>query len=153
MRRRLEPIGDEVVAELQKLGPGGAMADVVRAWPDAVGEPIARSAWPSSLTPNGTLHVATESATWAFELSQLAPTLLARLRDTLGTLAPTALRFAVGALPERERQEAPPAATLAEPSVEERRQADDLTASIGDPELRAAASRAVAAALARARLP
>ena len=42
----LEPIGRDVEDELRRLGPGGAIADVVAAWPEAVGPGIAVPAEP-----------------------------------------------------------------------------------------------------------
>src|SRR5438309_2178503 len=96
----MERIGGAVERELRRLGPVGAMADVLAAWPDAVGELIARNALPARIGRDGTLHVATASSAWAFELGQLAPEILTRLRDTLREAAPRALRFAVGNLPE-----------------------------------------------------
>ena len=63
-----ERIGDDVRRELGQLGPGGAIADVVAAWPEAVGDSIARNAWPARIARDGTLHVATSSSAWAFEL-------------------------------------------------------------------------------------
>ena len=125
------------------------MADVVSAWPDAVGDAIARNAWPARLAPDGTLHVATDSSAWAFELSQLAPTIQERLQDALGPAAPTALRFAPGRLPEPSRDDdagragSPPAVGAAEL---ERGRA--LASPIEDPELRELVARAAAASLA-----
>ena len=74
-----ERIGDGVKRELGRFGAAGAMAEVVEAWPALVGEQIARNAWPARIARDGTLHVATSSSAWAFELGQLAPELLERL--------------------------------------------------------------------------
>jgi hypothetical protein len=46
-----EPIGEYVRRELKRFGPSGAMAEIVRAWPAAVGESIARNAWPARWRP------------------------------------------------------------------------------------------------------
>jgi hypothetical protein len=123
------------------------MAELVAAWPTAVGVQIARNAWPARLARDGTLHVATADSAWAYELTQLAPQLLA----LLGLLAPKRVKFAPGPLPEpageegsQELREAPAAGPL------ERQQAQELAASIGDDDLRELVTRAAAASLARA---
>ena len=64
----MERIGSEVTSVVTGLGPGGAMPEVLAAWPDAVGEQIARNAWPARIARDGTLHVSASSSTWAFEL-------------------------------------------------------------------------------------
>jgi hypothetical protein len=128
------------------------MAEVVAAWPAAVGEAIARNAWPARAGRDGTLHVHTSSSAWAFELAQLESTLLERLRAAVGELAPPRLRFAVGNLPaaapapEEETRPVPP-----EPSAEEVAEAAALVGGIADQELRNLVQRAAAASLARAR--
>jgi hypothetical protein len=62
----LEPIGDAVQQELGRFGRGGAIAEIVAAWPEAVGELIARNAWPARIARDGTLHVTTSSSTWVY---------------------------------------------------------------------------------------
>jgi predicted nucleic acid-binding Zn ribbon protein len=147
----MERISAEVARKLRRFGPVAGMADLVAAWPRAVGEGIARHAWPARLARDGTLHVATDSSTWAFELAQLAPTLLTRLREEAGEATPTALRFAVGALPEPAPDELPAAGRVpVEPTDEERSIAAGLVARIEDAELRELVARAAAASLARA---
>jgi hypothetical protein len=147
----MERIAGEIARRLRRFGPVAGMADVVAAWPRAVGEGIARHAWPARLARDGTLHVATDSSTWAFELAQLGPSLLVRLREEAGAAAPAALRFAVGPLP----QAAPAELTVTrpprvEPTDEERSLAAGLVARIEDAELRELVARAAAASLARA---
>ena len=145
-----QPIGGQVRRELARFGAAEGMADVVGAWPELVGEEVARNAWPARIARDGTLHVHTSSSAWAFELGQLGPTILERLRETLPKVAPKALRFAVGHLPE-------PASTTAEragpeaprPGPKERAAAAELTASLTDPELRDLVARAAAASLAK----
>jgi predicted nucleic acid-binding Zn ribbon protein len=147
----MEPIAGHVARALRAFGPAGDIAAVVAAWPAAVGDSIARHAWPARLARDRTLHVATDSSAWAFELAQLSPVLLERLRAALGEVAPSGLRFAVGPLPE-------PAAAASEhgprpvrqPGPVERDRAAGLTASIADEELRALVARAAAASLAQA---
>ena len=99
-----ERIGDEVRRELSRFGPAEGMTEIVRAWPEAVGEQIAQNAWPARLSRDGKLHVATSSSAWAFELAQLEPTLLEHLSEALGARVPTGLRFAPGKLPEPQSQ-------------------------------------------------
>lgn len=146
-----EPIGDEVRRELGRFGPAGAMAEIVRAWPSAVGDSIARNAWPARVARDGTLHVATSSAAWAYELGLLASDIRERLAAPLGEDAPRGLRFAPGPLPE------PPAPTREEaprepprPSPEQRREAERLAAPIEDENLRKIVAKAAAASLAKA---
>jgi hypothetical protein len=148
----MERLGMDVDRELKRLGPGSRIGDLTRAWPDLVGESIARNAWPSRVARDGTLHVAASSSAWVFELTQLAPTILERLRVTLGDAAPRALRFAPGPLPEPAAREYPDAASdlLPDPTPEERRWAAELAAEVSDEELRTLVAAAAAASLARA---
>jgi hypothetical protein len=127
------------------------MAEIVAAWPAVVGEAIARNACPARLARDGTLHVATSSSSWSFELAQLEPKLLARLREALSDGVPRRLRFAVGRVPEVPT-EAPPneQSRFRAPSGEARAQADKLAAGVEDEELRALIARAASASLARA---
>ena len=144
-----EPIGDEVRRELKRFGPSGAMAEIVAAWPGVVGEVIARNAWPARVARDGTLHVATSSAAWAFELGLLAADIRERLSTALGDDAPSGLRFAPGRLPEPssdipgpQRRRAP------QPSSANRREADRLAETIDDENLRKLVAKAAAASLA-----
>src|SRR5919198_5131115 len=91
----------EIAREVARFGPVSGLAPLVQAWPDAVGEAIARNAWPARIARDGTLHVHTSSSAWAFELGQLEATLLERLRAAVGEGTPPRLRFAVGNLPPR----------------------------------------------------
>ena len=147
----IERIGSEIERELARFGPAAGMGELVRVWPSAVGESVGRNAWPARLARDGTLHVATSSAAWAFELAHLAPTVLERLRHALGETAPRALRFAVGPLPEPSAGEEPGRVRRRlEPSAEEGELAHALAAGIADEELRRLVARAAAASLARA---
>jgi hypothetical protein len=146
-----ERIGENVRKELKRFGPTGAMPEIVKAWPEAVGDSIARNAWPARVARDGTLHVATSSATWAYELGLLAGDIRERLAKALGADAPAALRFAPGRLPE------PPAEASEEtgssrpkPSAEDRREAERLAAPIEDEKLRKIVAKAAAASLAKA---
>jgi len=77
----------------------GALADVTRVWPEAVGDAIARAAWPQRIARDGTLLVAASSATWAFELGLLGDEILGKLAAAVGASAPTAIRFSPGVVP------------------------------------------------------
>lgn len=141
----------EVRRELDRLGPGGRIGDVVAAWPDAVGPAIAANAWPARIARDGTLHVATSSSAWAFELTQLAASVREKLCDRLGETTPAALRFAPGRLPEVGPEDVPALArTVPTPSREVLDRAAEMATDVRDPALRAAISRAAAASLAAA---
>ena len=128
----------------------GALADVVRVWPEAVGDAIARAAWPQRIGRDGTLLVAATSSSWAFELGLLAEEILAKLSAAVGEGSPTAIKFSPGPVPS------PPApvggtAAVMPPHVDDatRELAVELTREMTDEELRATIARAAAASLAR----
>lgn len=128
----------------------GALADVVRVWPEAVGDAIARAAWPQRIGRDGTLLVAAASSSWAFELGLLAEEILAKLSAAVGTGAPTAIKFSPGPVPS------PPApvggaAAAKPPQVDPamRDLAVELTREMTDEELREMIARAAAASLSR----
>ena len=152
----MERIGKEVEKTLSRSGGGQvvALAELTSAWPAAVGDAVARNAWPLRLGRDGTLHVATTSATWAFELDRLAPEIAERLASALGTEAPSKLRFRVGPVPEPGAP-SPGSAATPEPPLGEApeitEQADSAAAAIADPELRELVSRAARASLSKPR--
>ena len=144
----MERLGGEIKRELSRFGAQGGMPELLEAWPGAVGEMVAANAWPARIARDGTLHVNTLSSAWAFELAQLAPTIVARLRQELGESAPKALRFAVGHLPEAAASEAGERRTeVPEPGAEALQRAAELTAGIADEELRQRLARAAALGL------
>jgi hypothetical protein len=148
----MERIGSEVERELARGGSRDALplARLTAAWPAAVGAVIARNAWPRRLAPDGTLHVATASATWANELALLADELLERLRERLGPDAPTALRCAVGPVPEAATEASSDGArTELEITPEAAAAAAAVASAIEDPGLRELVARAARASLAR----
>lgn len=152
----MERIGHEVEKELSRGGSRAALplAALTSAWPEVVGAAIARQAWPLRISRDGTLHVATASATWAHELGFLADEILDRLRDRLGSEAPRAMRCAAGPIPEREVADAtvtPSAPPAGEIPVEVRSEAAHAASAIADPELRELVARAARASLLRAR--
>jgi hypothetical protein len=153
----MERIGAEVERELARSGSRDALAlaAVTAAWPEVVGETVARHAWPLRLGRSGTLHVATSSATWAFELDRLSPEVLESLAARLGSDSPHALRFAVGPVPEPGPPPAagtsPASSDAGEPTPDEVAEASALAAAIEDSELRELVARAARASLVRAR--
>ena len=147
----MERLTTNVKQELSRFGAQGAMPELVEAWPDAVGPMVAANAWPARIARDGTLHVNTSSAAWAFELGQLAPELADRLAERLGERTPKAFRFAVGHLPE------PPSpspeevgARVSEPTPEALQTAAELAAGIEDEELRKRVERAASLGLSTA---
>jgi hypothetical protein len=152
----MDRIGREVERELARTGarPVLPLAAITAAWPDSVGTAVARQAWPLRLARDGTLHVATSSSTWAFELDRLSAEILDALAARLGDDAPVKLRFAVGPVPEpaaRESSVSPGMIQQPEPTSEEAAAAASAAAEIDDPDLRELAARAARASLARAR--
>jgi hypothetical protein len=150
----VERIGDGVERELGRSA-GNDVVPLTRltaAWPSAVGPEIARQAWPLRVGRDGTLHVATASATWANELTLLASEILERLRDQLGPEAPPALRCAVGPIPEApapEPEVAPPPQSAADVPPDVASTAASVASAIADPELRELVARAARASLVR----
>lgn len=152
----MEQIGNQVKRTLAASGDGSALAlsEITAAWPSAVGDAVARQAWPQRIGRDGTLHVSTSSATWAFELDRLAPEIHERLAAVLGPSAPPKLRFKVGPIPEpaglaEEASDEPEAGFEATP--ESASEAASLTAEIEDPDLREIVARAARASLSRGR--
>jgi Dna[CI] antecedent, DciA len=149
MRTLPDPIGREVRAELGRFGPAGKMGEIVAAWPGAVGPGISANAWPARVGRDGTLHVHTSSSTWAFELTQLADSILERLRAKLGEDSPVALKFVAGPLPEASEQvEKVRDRTVPEPTAEQVERGGQIAAPIEDPDLREAVAKAAAASFA-----
>jgi hypothetical protein len=150
----MERIGNEVERGLARVGGGEglSLSELTTCWPEVVGEQILRNAWPLRMSKDGTLHVATSSATWAFELDRMRTEIVAQLAEALGESAPKAFRFRPGPLPE------PPAPAPAdmseqapEPSSEVRQEAASAAAAIADPELREMVEKAARASLSRGR--
>jgi hypothetical protein len=138
----MEPVGDEIREELQRLGiESGAAAGATDAWAAAVGPEIARNAWPARTQADGTLVVHVRDAIWGFELTQRAPDIASRLPGK------PRLRFVPGPLPDEAPADTPP--PLREPSAEQSREADSMAAAISDPELRESVAKVIKMALAR----
>jgi hypothetical protein len=136
-------IGGEVDAALAAHGPVVETARMIAEWQAAVGDAIARNAWPARVARDGTLHVHTADSVWAFELGQRAP----EIAERLGV---PAVRFAPGPLPEPGEAGPEEAGRRAvEPGPWERAAGAEIAAAIEDEELRALVARAAAASLAR----
>ena len=138
----MDQIGDQIRAELSRVGADSGAGDAVTAWPAAVGEEIARNAWPARRQPDGTLIVHVRDAIWGFELTQRAGEISARLPGR------PKLRFTPGPLPDTTPEALPPPPPEASP--EQAREAAELTAGIVDPDLRESVAKVIKAALARA---
>jgi len=141
----LEPLGDDVRRELGRFGPQGAIGETVKAWPDAVGVEIARSAWPARFQRDGTLIVHTRDSVWAFELTQRAGEIRERLEGV------DAIKFVPGPLPEPDvevtqatPQGSPP------PTPEQVEEAARLASGIADDDLRKIVTKTIEKALANA---
>jgi hypothetical protein len=138
----MEPLGDQIRAELSRVGAdSGAAGDAVAAWPAAVGEEIARNAWPARTQPDGTLVVHVRDAIWGFELTQRAAEIAGRLPGR------PRLKFTPGPLPDTTPERTPE--PLPEASREQEREAAELAAGIVDPDLRESVVKVIKAALAR----
>jgi hypothetical protein len=107
-----------------------------------VGTAIARNAWPSRISRDGTVHVNTSDSVWAFELAHRGPEIASRL-------GVGAVRFAPGPLAEAEAGKPPEAGPV--PSRDELRRAAEIAAPIEDENLRKSVEKAVSLSLAQAR--
>jgi len=145
----MERLGDSLDQQLRRFGATGSMPAIVAAWPVAVGEEVARNAWPARMSRDGVLHVSTSSSAWAFELTQLATVVLEQLVAGLDDVVPKALRFAPGHLPEPAAAPTEESAPRpAEPSQEQLAEARELASPIADDELRERVAKAAALSLA-----
>lgn len=145
-----ERLATAVHAELDRVGAGAggaALAELLARWPGAVGETIARNAWPARCTRDGTVIVHTSSSAWAQELTHLA----AQVRETLGEGAPP-LRFVVGPLPEPGPEAVPGRCrSVHSPNAAELEQAARMAAAIEAPAVRERVREACALSLAAQR--
>lgn len=138
----MEPLGEEIRAEMHRVGAESGAGDVGRVWSAAVGDEIARNAWPARTQADGTLVVHVRDAIWGFELTQRATEISARLPGR------PRLRFVPGELPEAPPDPPPPAPVEATP--EQAQEAESLVAAIEDPNLRESVAKVIKAALVRA---
>ena len=148
----MERLGDSLDRELRRFGQAGRMPALVAAWPVAVGEEVARNAWPARISRDGVLHVSTSSSAWAFELTQLAAVVLEQLAARLDEQPPKGLRFAPGHLPEPAAEVTTASrARRPEPAPEDVAEALELASAIADEKLRERVARAAALSLQAAR--
>ena len=110
-------------------------------WPAAVGDAIARNAWPNRLGRDGTLYVNTADAIWAFELTQ-------RAADISRRLEVPAIRFVAG--PLAGSSEEVPEPTVPLPTPQQVEAAAEIASEIGSDDLRETVAKVVGLGLARA---
>jgi hypothetical protein len=108
-----------------------------------VGAAVARNAWPARIARDGGLHVHTTDAIWAFELTQRAAEIAARL-------GLPAVRFAPGPIPRDEL--APEATPPPEPSPEHVALAAGTASLIDADNLRKTVEKTMSLSLARSAL-
>ena len=145
--REPERIGGTVRRQLARFGAPTRIGAILDAWPAAVGDLVARNAWPARVQRDGTLVVNTKDAVWAFELGQRSDEILGRL----GGEDLRALRFVPGPIPDatlRAPEGDTPSPVRA--TAAQLEQGAALAAGIADEELREQVGRAAAASLARA---
>ena len=142
----MKHVRTDVARELARFGEVTGLAPIVGAWPAAVGPDIARNAWPARIARDGTLSVHVASAAWAFELAQFE----ARIRVSLGDVAPPRIRFVVGPLPEAGPDPGAKCATKVESAPRHAARAAELTAQISDRNLREVVAKTAALSLAKA---
>jgi hypothetical protein len=144
--REPERIGGAVRRQLSRFGESGRLGEVVEAWPQAVGELVARNAWPARIARDGTLLVNTKDAVWAFELGHRSAEILGRLDKRL-----KAIRFVPGPIPEPTLEAREATTRRPDPPTDEQlERGAELAAGIADEELRERVAKAAAASLARA---
>jgi hypothetical protein len=137
----MEPVGDGIRAELRRIGADSGAGDVVGAWPSAVGDEIARNAWPARTQPDGTLVVHVRDSIWGFELTQRAAEISERLPGR------PRLKFVPGPLPDTTSE--PIVEARVEATSEQAREAAELAAGIADPDLREYVAKAIKSSLVR----
>ncbi len=139
----LRRIGELLAPALPAPARADVLLPLLRVWPAAVGEAIARETRPARVAGDGTVVVHVTSSIWASELTLMAASVAERVGSALDAPPPT-LRFQVGPVPQ--------AVTVAPvrpvpPEAMERARA--VAAGVADAELREAIERALARALVR----
>lgn len=97
-RRSPRPLSLALDGIRDELEPDSLLAEVQRAWPDAVGRAIAQEAQPTGERA-GVVTVSCSASVWAQELDLMAPSILPRLNHLLRSGQVTRLRCV--ALPAR----------------------------------------------------
>jgi predicted nucleic acid-binding Zn ribbon protein len=82
----------------KRVAPDTMLAEIQRAWPDAVGAAIAQHAKPAAERA-GVLTVSCESSVWAQELDLMSQSILERVNEALRTGRITRLRCVAGPTP------------------------------------------------------
>jgi hypothetical protein len=136
-------VGDLLGAMLPPSSGAESLLPILRAWPAAVGAPVAREAWPARMTADGTLVVHVTSSLWASELQMLAELLREKLAAALAAPAPP-LKFRVGPVPQPAAE-----AVVAPPPQAAVEAAERLAAQVQDAPLRDAIQAALERALVR----
>jgi len=83
-RPRPRELAASIAAVRDRAAPATQLAAVQALWPELAGEAIAGEATPVA-ERDGVVTVSCRSAVWAHELDLLAPDLLERLNEALGT--------------------------------------------------------------------
>jgi predicted nucleic acid-binding Zn ribbon protein len=144
----LRRVGEDVARLGRVPSVDPLVTDSRRVWDAAVGSDVARNSLPVRRS-GGALVVLCASASWANELTLLEGRVRRKLEELLEH-PPARLKFEVGDVDDPSRQPPPDApAPPRAPTESDRRQASELARPIADPDLRTAAERAIAAALAR----
>src|SRR6267154_6158274 len=130
-RRAPEPIASTLGSIIDRLDSEGhfAIVRLIRAWPEIVGETIARRTEIVSLKFH-TAVVKVSGAMWIQELNLMKSQILSRMTERLGADVVRELRFVQGRLSRRER-------TKLRTVPRAMRKSIDLP-ELKDPELRAA---------------
>jgi predicted nucleic acid-binding Zn ribbon protein len=81
-RRAPRPVALALHAIAEELAPDTLLAEVQRAWPDAVGPSIAAQARPTA-ERTGVVTISCAASVWAQELDLMAPQIIARINGDL----------------------------------------------------------------------
>ena len=111
-------------------------------WHDIIGEPIASHTWPTQIRFKK-LYLTVHNSVWLQQLTFLKPTLLTKLRETVGTdvISEIVLRVGEIPLPRSAPAAASPGGNLSEAQVDT--DTASHTAGIHDPELRERFTRVI----------
>jgi predicted nucleic acid-binding Zn ribbon protein len=139
----LEPIATLLPASLLRRRRADPAAAAARAaWPQVVGEQVARHSLPIRMSGD-TLVVHCSGSTWASELTLLAAHVRESLGAAMGDAAPARLRFEVGELPASAAAASEAAPAGPDPARAEL--AQRLAAGVSDDRLRDALAHAIGA--------
>ena len=139
----MKRVADLLGAMLPPSSGAESLLPILRVWPDAVGAPVAREAWPARMSQDGTLIVHVTSSLWASELQMLERVMREKLATALAAPAPP-LKFRLGPVPQSPAEVVvppPPRATV--------EAAERLAAQVEDGPLRDAVEAALKRALVR----